>query len=89
MDETGCLRQDKALPKIIDQFGWCTWMILQECLPRPGLPQGLETFRDGCTPKFLLLDDGWQSEHNDTWSTAPDSLRGNEKFPGDLVQPCV
>jgi len=83
---TGRLRRDKALPKFIDQFGWCTWDAFYKNVSHDLVRQGLETFRDGgVQPKFLLLDDGWQSEHEmHAGERRLTAFEANEKFPGDL-----
>ena len=77
-------RVDKPVPKIADYFGWCTWDSFYEKVDMKGVKDGLESFKKGgFVPKFLLLDDGWQS----VWD-APEnrghhqltSFLPNEKF---------
>ena len=55
-------RVDKPVPAITDYFGWCTWDAFYEKVDTKGVKEGLESFKKGgFVPKFLLLDDGWQS----------------------------
>ncbi len=55
-------RVDKPVPRIADYFGWCTWDSFYEKVDFEGVKVGLESFKKGgFVPKFLLLDDGWQS----------------------------
>lgn len=56
------LLEEKTPPNIVDKFGWCTWdAVYREVNPNvvrsgvKGLLQG------GCPPKWVLIDDGWQS----------------------------
>lgn len=83
----GRLRRDKPLPAWADQFGWCTWDAFYQDVSHDKVRAGLESFvAGGVTPKLLILDDGWQSEH-----TLPSGERrltafaANGKFPGDLA----
>jgi raffinose synthase len=84
---TGRLRAEKQVPAFIDRFGWCTWDAFYKNVSHDLVREGLETFRvGGVQPKFLLLDDGWQSEHQ--MHAGERRLTGfpaNEKFPGDLA----
>ena len=82
----GRLRRDKSLPPILDTFGWCTWDAFYQDVNHDKVREGLESFKvGGVQPKYLILDDGWQSI-----KTMPSGERrltafaANEKFPGDL-----
>jgi len=85
MLKTGRLRHEKPLPTFIDDFGWCTWDAFYRDVSHEKVQEGLQSFADGgVQPKFLILDDGWQSvEENRLTAFAP-----NEKFPNmsDTVQ---
>lgn len=91
--KTGRLRRDKPLPAFADKFGWCTWDAFYAEVSHDKVRQGLESFREaGITPKFLILDDGWQTtEKALSGETRLTGFRANDKFPGDLgptVQMC-
>jgi len=49
--------------------------------------QGLESFAEGgVSPRWLILDDGWQSERRmPTGEQRLTSFAANQKFPGDLA----
>lgn len=84
--ETASLRQDKPLPSFVDTFGWCTWDAFYHDVSADLLRKGLEHFRaGGLTPRFVILDDGWQTE---SWQTTGErrltSFAANAKFGGDL-----
>jgi len=82
----GRRREDKALPSGIDDFGWCTWdAFYKEVTPEKVL-QSLEGFRQaGVSPRWMILDDGWQS-----WQSSPcgedllTSMAANDGFGGNL-----
>ncbi len=82
------VRREKALPAMIDLFGWCTWDSFYEHVKKEDIPVGLESFKKGgFVPKFLLLDDGWQSVRPDGRNRGEHKLtsfKANEKFGGQL-----
>lgn len=48
-------------PSFSNYFGWCTWDSFYTDLSSNRVIRGLESFkRTGVTPRFLILDDGWQ-----------------------------
>ncbi len=56
------LRKDKPTPGFMKYFGWCTWDSFYHDVTKDKVIEGLESFKKGgFVPKFLLLDDGWQS----------------------------
>lgn len=83
---SGRLRVDKPIPDFVDYFGWCTWDAFYQDVSADGVRQGLERFASGgVSPRFLILDDGWQS--TDVMSTGErrlTSFSANAKFPGGL-----
>lgn len=85
----GRLRRDKKPPAFMRYFGWCTWDSFYEKVTARDVEAGLESFREGgFVPRFLLLDDGWQttSEHEKPrgeWKLS--DFRANEKFGGTLA----
>src|SRR5262249_49368405 len=57
------LRHEKSLPDFIDSFGWCTWDAFYKDVSADNVLRGLRSFRDaGVLPRFLIIDDGWQTE---------------------------
>ncbi|KAL0403803.1 UNVERIFIED_CONTAM: putative galactinol--sucrose galactosyltransferase 6 [Sesamum radiatum] len=58
------MRNEKKLPGIVDYFGWCTWDAFYQEVTQEGVEAGLESLKAGGTPpKFVIIDDGWQSSH--------------------------
>jgi Raffinose synthase or seed imbibition protein Sip1 len=48
-------------PSFSNYFGWCTWDSFYTDLSSNRVIRGLESFKStGVTPRFLILDDGWQ-----------------------------
>jgi raffinose synthase len=59
-------RHEKRLPGIIDHFGWCTWDAFYQEVTQEGVEAGLQSLASGGTPpKFVIIDDGWQSVGGD------------------------
>ena len=56
------MNRTRALgPSFANYFGWCTWDSFYTDLSTNRVIQGLKSFkRTGVTPRFLILDDGWQ-----------------------------
>ncbi|XP_012444097.1 probable galactinol--sucrose galactosyltransferase 1 isoform X3 [Gossypium raimondii] len=55
-------REKKKMPDILNWFGWCTWDAFYTNVSAEGLKQGLESLEKGGTPpKFVIIDDGWQT----------------------------
>ena len=82
--KTAKLRKDKPTPDFTDYFGWCTWDSFYHKVSGENVRLGLESFRKGgFVPKFLLLDDGWQTTTNTQPSVGEWQLTdfiANEKF---------
>ncbi|KAA8542203.1 hypothetical protein F0562_023355 [Nyssa sinensis] len=56
----------KILEKHKDWFGWCTWDAFYREVTPNGIKEGLQSFSEGgCSPKFLIIDDGWQETVNE------------------------
>jgi raffinose synthase len=83
---TGKLRRDKPYPQGFDEFGWCTWDAFYQEVSEANVLRGLESFRAlGVEPKFLILDDGWQTTaQRPTGEKRLTGFGANEKFPGGL-----
>nr|XP_043640248.1 probable galactinol--sucrose galactosyltransferase 1 isoform X2 [Erigeron canadensis] len=55
-------RERKKMPDMLNWFGWCTWDAFYTDVTSEGVKQGLESFeKGGISPKFVIIDDGWQS----------------------------
>lgn len=55
-------RERKKMPDMLNWFGWCTWDAFYTNVTAEGVKQGLESFEQGgIPPKFVIIDDGWQS----------------------------
>lgn len=63
-------RDRKKMPDMLNWFGWCTWDAFYTDVTAEGVKQGLESFESGgISPKFIIIDDGWQSVGMDLTST--------------------
>jgi raffinose synthase len=84
--DTGRLRREKPVPSAFDELGWCTWDAFYQEVSAANVIRGLESFRAaGIFPRFLILDDGWQSiELRQTGEKRLTGFGANEKFPGGL-----
>nr|XP_034590421.1 probable galactinol--sucrose galactosyltransferase 6 isoform X4 [Setaria viridis] len=72
------LRAEKKLPGIVDYFGWCTWDAFYQDVTQEGVEAGLRSLvAGGAPPKFVIIDDGWQSVETD--HTSPDEPAGVAK----------
>ncbi|POO02880.1 Glycosyl hydrolase [Trema orientale] len=68
--QTFCHRERKKMPDMLNWFGWCTWDAFYTDVTSEGLKQGLESLeKGGSPPKFVIIDDGWQSVDMDTNGT--------------------
>ncbi|KAJ3677562.1 hypothetical protein LUZ60_003286 [Juncus effusus] len=55
-------REKKKMPDMLNWFGWCTWDAFYTNVTSEGVKQGLESLeKGGIPPKFVIIDDGWQS----------------------------
>ncbi|KAJ0103521.1 hypothetical protein Patl1_03723 [Pistacia atlantica] len=55
-------RERKKMPDMLNWFGWCTWDAFYTDVTSEGVKQGLECLeKGGIPPKFVIIDDGWQS----------------------------
>lgn len=86
-------QHEKKLPGIVDYFGWCTWDAFYQEVTQEGVEAGLESLAKGGTPpKFVIIDDGWQSVGGDDHSPNDENekkqqplmrltgIKENEKF---------
>lgn len=64
-------REKKKMPDMLNWFGWCTWDAFYTSVSKEGVKEGLQSFeKGGTTPKFVIIDDGWQSVSMDPAGTA-------------------
>ncbi|KAL5192078.1 putative galactinol--sucrose galactosyltransferase 2 [Glycine soja] len=62
---TFCRLENKRIPAHLDWFGWCTWDAFYTEVSPNGIREGLQSFSNGgCSPKFIIIDDGWQETLN-------------------------
>ncbi|KAL6858889.1 hypothetical protein ACP4OV_017891 [Aristida adscensionis] len=55
-------REKKKMPDMLNWFGWCTWDAFYTNVTAEGVKEGLQSFeKGGIAPKFVIIDDGWQS----------------------------
>lgn len=55
-------RERKKMPDMLNWFGWCTWDAFYTNVTAQGVKEGLESLeKGGIPPKFVIIDDGWQS----------------------------
>ncbi|CAI9781055.1 unnamed protein product [Fraxinus pennsylvanica] len=60
--DTCRLLEEKSVPSLINKFGWCTWDAFYLTVEPTGIWHGVKEFSDGgLSPRFLIIDDGWQS----------------------------
>ncbi|KAF7099696.1 hypothetical protein CFC21_101300 [Triticum aestivum] len=75
-------RAEKKLPAIVDYFGWCTWDAFYQDVTQEGVEAGLQSLAaGGAPPKFVIIDDGWQSVGTDKQSPDVDSVGEAGKSP--------
>ncbi|KAM7499054.1 hypothetical protein LguiA_023468 [Lonicera macranthoides] len=60
--QTFCHRERKKMPDMLNWFGWCTWDAFYTDVTAEGVKNGLDSLeKGGIPPKFVIIDDGWQS----------------------------
>ncbi|KAI4389308.1 hypothetical protein MLD38_001545 [Melastoma candidum] len=78
-------RHEKKLPGILNYFGWCTWDAFYQDVTPEGVEAGLESLASGSTPpKFVIIDDGWQSVGSDPEEASESDA--SEKKPQPLLR---
>lgn len=82
------LLEEKQVPSLVDKFGWCTWDAFYLTVEPAGVWQGVKDFVDGgLSPRFLIIDDGWQSINHDDENLNEDSknlVLGGEQMTARL-----
>ncbi|KAL0443224.1 UNVERIFIED_CONTAM: putative galactinol--sucrose galactosyltransferase 1 [Sesamum latifolium] len=60
----------KQMPDMLDWFGWCTWDAFYTDVTAEGVKEGINSLeKGGASPKFVIIDDGWQSVAMDPTSS--------------------
>ncbi|XP_073128883.1 probable galactinol--sucrose galactosyltransferase 1 [Henckelia pumila] len=68
--QTFCHRHNKEMPDALNWFGWCTWDAFYTDVTAEGVKEGINSLvKGGAPPKFIIIDDGWQSVGMDSTST--------------------
>ncbi|KAM5547653.1 stachyose synthase [Rosa sericea] len=61
------LLEEKTVPSLVDKFGWCTWDAFYLTVEPVGVFHGVKEFVEaGVPPRFIIIDDGWQSINFDS-----------------------
>ncbi|KAK6153257.1 hypothetical protein DH2020_012896 [Rehmannia glutinosa] len=71
--------ENKKAPAHLDWFGWCTWDAFYTHVTPNGIKEGLQSFKDGgISPKFLIIDDGWQETVNEYHKEGEPLIEGTQ-----------
>ncbi|XP_047980015.1 probable galactinol--sucrose galactosyltransferase 2 [Salvia hispanica] len=71
--------ENKKAPAHLDWFGWCTWDAFYTEVSPKGIKDGLESFKEGgISPKFLIIDDGWQETVNEFQKEGESRIEGTQ-----------
>lgn len=78
--------RSRLSPDFLDLFGWCTWDAFYHTVDPDKIRQGLASFAEiGIEPRFLVLDDGWQStQQTANGEERLTSFSANQQFDHDL-----
>ncbi|KAF0896472.1 hypothetical protein E2562_024334 [Oryza meyeriana var. granulata] len=84
------LIEEKALPPMAERFGWCTWDAFYLTVDPAGVWQGVSELADaGVPPRFVIIDDGWQSVNRDEdppHEDAPGLVLGGDQMTARLYR---
>ncbi|XP_060670611.1 probable galactinol--sucrose galactosyltransferase 2 [Ziziphus jujuba] len=76
---TFCHVENKKIPAHLDWFGWCTWDAFYSEVDPQGIEEGLKSFNEGgFSPKFLIIDDGWQETENEFCEEGETLIEGTQ-----------
>ncbi|VVB06957.1 unnamed protein product [Arabis nemorensis] len=82
------LLEEKKLRKIVDKFGWCTWDACYLTVDPATIWTRVKEFEEGgVCPKFIIIDDGWQSisfDGDDLDKDAENLVLGGEQMTARL-----
>lgn len=71
--------ENKKIPRHLDWFGWCTWDAFYKQVNPQGIKEGLHSFLEGgCSPRFLIIDDGWQETINEFCKDGEPLIEGTQ-----------
>ncbi|KAL3824908.1 hypothetical protein ACJIZ3_020937 [Penstemon smallii] len=71
--------ENKKTPAHLDWFGWCTWDAFYTEVSPNGIKDGLQSFKEGgISPKFLIIDDGWQETENEFHKEGEPIIEGTQ-----------
>ncbi|TYG90829.1 hypothetical protein ES288_A12G213900v1 [Gossypium darwinii] len=71
--------ENKKIPAHLDWFGWCTWDAFYTEVNSQGIKEGLQSFSDGgCSPRYLIIDDGWQDTVNEFQKEGEPLIEGTQ-----------
>ncbi|KAK4738028.1 hypothetical protein R3W88_001725 [Solanum pinnatisectum] len=82
------LLEEKSVPSLVDKFGWCTWDAFYLTVEPAGVWHGVKEFsQGGVSPRFLIIDDGWQSinfDHQEPHEDAKNLVLGGTQMTARL-----
>lgn len=82
------LLEEKTPPNLVDKFGWCTWDAFYLTVDPVGVWHGVNDFaQGGVAPRFIIIDDGWQSinlDRDDPNEDAKNQVMGGEQMTGRM-----
>ncbi|KAJ4829238.1 Tethering factor for nuclear proteasome sts1 [Turnera subulata] len=82
------LLEEKKTPPLMNKFGWCTWDSFYLAVEPAGVWHGVKEFTEGgISPRFIIIDDGWQSinfDDQDTHEDAKNLVIGGEQMTARL-----
>ncbi|KAE8730905.1 putative galactinol--sucrose galactosyltransferase 2 [Hibiscus syriacus] len=71
--------ESKKIPAHLDWFGWCTWDAFYTEVNPQVIKEGLQSFSEGgCSPKVLIIDDGWQDTVNEFQKEGEPLIEGTQ-----------
>ncbi|CAK9310183.1 unnamed protein product [Citrullus colocynthis] len=84
------LLEEKPVTHLVDKFGWCTWDAFYLTVEPVGIWNGVNDFVEGgISPRFLIIDDGWQSinlDGEDPTRDAKDLVLGGTQMTARLYR---
>ncbi|RXH74591.1 hypothetical protein DVH24_029312 [Malus domestica] len=86
------LLEEKSVPNLVEKFDWCTWDAFYLTVEPAGIWHGINEFTEaGVSPRFLIVDDGWQSisfDENEDPNEDAKNLPG-ATYLNAKITPCV
>jgi raffinose synthase len=84
-------RKTKPLPPGVDTFGWCSWDAFYSSVDTKKVSAAVDSLaKIGYAPKFVIIDDGWQSvapasSHRATAKAASDGDLSGAQIDGSVA----